>query len=44
VLTGVAHYTAFAGQEGIAPVAIAIDHIGHTSADGTLVPDFPWPQ
>jgi APA family basic amino acid/polyamine antiporter len=42
VLTGVAHYTAFAGQEGIAPVAIAIDHIGHTSADGTLVPDFPW--
>ncbi len=42
VMTGVAHYTEFAGQEGIAPVAIAINHLGHAAADGTVVPDFPW--
>lgn len=29
VMTGVAHYTDFAGQQGIAPVAVAIDHMGH---------------
>lgn len=28
VMTGVAHYTAFSGQQGIAPVAIAIEHMG----------------
>ena len=28
VMTGVVHYSAFAGQNGIAPVAIAIDHMG----------------
>ena len=27
-MTGVAHYTAFSGQQGIAPVAIAIEHMG----------------
>lgn len=42
VMTGVANYTDFAGQEGIAPVAIAIDHMGHTGAGGVIVPDFPW--
>lgn len=29
VMTGVAHYTEFSGQQGIAPVAIAIEHMGH---------------
>ncbi|MDE8712594.1 amino acid permease, partial [Phocaeicola vulgatus] len=28
VMTGVAHYSDFAGQQGIAPVAVAIDHMG----------------
>lgn len=42
VMTGVANYTTFQGQDGIAPVAVAIDHMGTTAADGTLQPDFPW--
>lgn len=42
VMTGVAHYTDFAGQEGIAPVAIAIDHMGHANSAGVIVPDYPW--
>lgn len=42
VMTGVAHYTDFAGQEGIAPVAIAIDHMGTAGADGTIIPAYPW--
>lgn len=42
VMTGVAHYTAFAGQEGIAPVAIAIDHMGTMGADGHIVAAYPW--
>lgn len=42
VMTGVANYQSFAGQDGIAPVAVAIDHIGHTGPDGTIIPDFPW--
>ena len=42
VMTGVTHYTAFAGQEGIAPVAIAIDHMGMPDATGAIVPDYPW--
>jgi APA family basic amino acid/polyamine antiporter len=41
VMTGVAHYTEFQGADGIAPVAIAVDHMGTTSADGTLQPAFP---
>ena len=40
VMTGVAHYTDFAGQQGIAPVAVAIDHMGH--AAGIIHPDYPW--
>ena len=42
VMTGVAHYTDFAGQEGIAPVAIAIDKMGHIGANGVVIPDYPW--
>lgn len=42
VMTGVAHYTEFAGQQGIAPVAIAIDHMGQMDASGMVRPDYPW--
>lgn len=42
VMTGVAHYTDFAGQQGIAPVAVAIDHMGHADANGVIHPDYPW--
>lgn len=42
VMTGVAHYTLFGGQNGIAPVAIAIDHMGHANAAGLIHPDYPW--
>lgn len=42
VMTGVAHYTAFRGQQGIAPVAVAIEHMGTVSPNGTLMPAYPW--
>jgi APA family basic amino acid/polyamine antiporter len=42
VLTGVAHYTLFQGKESIAPVAIAIEQMGTTLADGTVQPAYPW--
>ncbi len=42
VMTGVAHYTDFKGQDGIAPVAVAIDHMGKMGADGKIVPAYPW--
>lgn len=42
VMTGVAHYTLFDGQNGIAPVATAIEHMGHADAAGVIRPDFPW--
>ena len=42
VMTGVVHYSAFAGQNGIAPVAIAIDHMGQMDASGVIRPDYPW--
>ena len=42
VMTGVVHYSAFAGQNGIAPVAIAIDHMGRMDASGVIRPDYPW--
>jgi APA family basic amino acid/polyamine antiporter len=42
VLTGVTHYTQFQGSSGIAPVAIAVDHMGATLADGSVQPAFPW--
>jgi len=41
VLTGVANYTEFQGSTGIAPVAIAVDHMGTTLADGSLQPAYP---
>jgi basic amino acid/polyamine antiporter, APA family len=42
VMTGVVNYTAFAGADGIAPVAIAIDHMGVADASGMITPAFPW--
>lgn len=42
VMTGVANYESFAGKDGIAPVAVAIDQMGHPGSDGVIVPDYPW--
>ena len=42
VMTGVTNYTTFQGKDGIAPVAVAIDHMGTVDANGVLRPDFPW--
>ena len=42
VMTGVANYTSFAGKDGIAPVAIAIDNMGTADATGVIRPDYPW--
>jgi APA family basic amino acid/polyamine antiporter len=42
VMTGVVNYRVFQGQDGIAPVAIAIDHMGTPLADGSIQPAFPW--
>lgn len=42
VMTGVANYRDFAGQEGIAPVAVAIEHMGTADASGVVQPAFPW--
>lgn len=42
VMTGVTHYTSFQGADGIAPVAVAIDHMGTAGADGVIVPAYPW--
>lgn len=42
VMTGVTSYTTFAGKDGIAPVAVAIDHMGTVDAAGNAVPDYPW--
>ncbi len=42
VMTGVTNYTSFAGQDGIAPVSVAIEHMGTADASGTLRPDYPW--
>ncbi|MDP4201200.1 MAG: amino acid permease [Bacteroidota bacterium] len=42
VMTGVVHYTAFKGHDGIAPVAIAVDNMGHAVAGGIVHPDYPW--
>lgn len=42
VMTGVASYETFAGKDGIAPVAVAIDHMGKADATGVITPDYPW--
>lgn len=42
VMTGVAHYTDFSGQVGIAPVAVAIEKMGYPDAQGIIQPVYPW--
>lgn len=42
VMTGVTSYTTFAGKDGIAPVAVAIDHMGKADAAGVIHADYPW--
>jgi basic amino acid/polyamine antiporter, APA family len=42
VMTGVTSYTSFKGQDGIAPVAVAIEHMGQPNAAGGITPDYPW--
>ncbi len=42
VMTGVTSYLTFAGKDGIAPVKVAIDHMGTQMADGSVTPDYPW--
>ncbi len=42
VMTGVTNYTSFAGKDGIAPVALAIDKMGTANAAGIVTPDYPW--
>lgn len=42
VMTGVASYTQFGGQEGIAPVAVAIANMGIPDANGVIQPAYPW--
>lgn len=42
VMTGVANYASFAGKDGIAPVALAIEKMGHPGVSGVIQPDYPW--
>ncbi|MCC6252560.1 MAG: amino acid permease [Bacteroidia bacterium] len=42
VMTGVTSYLSFKGADGIAPVAVAIDHMGTTDAAGVVTPAYPW--
>lgn len=42
VMTGVTSYTSFQGQDGIAPVAVAIEHMGKPDVAGVVHPDYPW--
>lgn len=42
VMTGVSNYQQFAGKDGIAPVAVAIDHMGKIGVNGVITPDYPW--
>src|SRR5215203_2128406 len=42
VMTGVTSYTTFTGKDGIAPVAVAIEHMGTPDASGVIHADYPW--
>jgi APA family basic amino acid/polyamine antiporter len=42
VMTGVTNYTTFKGKDEIAPVAVAIEHMGKVDASGVLHADYPW--
>jgi APA family basic amino acid/polyamine antiporter len=42
VMTGVVNYSAFAGKDGIAPVAVAVESMGPMAANGMITPAYPW--
>lgn len=42
VMTGVVSFESFKGQDGIAPVVVAIDNMGSANAAGVVTPDYPW--
>ena len=42
VMTGVVNYQAFAGKDGIAPVAVAVEAMGTAGANGMITPAYPW--
>ncbi len=45
VMVGVAHYTEFGkgtSSDHLAPVAVAIDHMGVPNAAGSITPAYPW--
>ncbi|MGB4885399.1 MAG: amino acid permease [Ferruginibacter sp.] len=45
VMTGVANYKTFLGtdsKDAIAPVYVAIEHMGSPNASGIIQPDYPW--
>ncbi|MEO9257583.1 MAG: amino acid permease [Crocinitomicaceae bacterium] len=45
VMVGVVHYSAFSAGDAnshLAPVAIAIDHMGIMGANGIITPAYPW--
>ncbi|MBK7735720.1 MAG: amino acid permease [Chitinophagaceae bacterium] len=45
VMTGVANYKTFLGtdsKDAIAPVYVAIEHMGSPNASGVIQPDYPW--
>jgi APA family basic amino acid/polyamine antiporter len=42
VMTGVTNYTTFKGKDEIAPVAVAIEHMGTVDAAGVIHADYPW--
>lgn len=43
VMTGVANYTTFGNaSDHLAPVAVAIDHMGKMGPDGHIIPAYPW--
>lgn len=45
VMTGVTNYTTFLGEnskDAIAPVYVAIEHMGTADASGVIQPDYPW--
>lgn len=42
VMTGVTNYTSFRGKDSIAPVYVAIEHMGKVDAAGVMHADYPW--
>lgn len=42
VMLGVTNYLDFKGQDGIAPVAVAISHMGEVDANGVFRPAYDW--